>query len=500
MQPNIILSFSESIKEVLKSVKMSVFINGQLRHSASDKSITVFDPATEDVLTSIADTTPDEIQEAVTAAQTALDNAAWRKMTPSNRERILLKFADLVEQNTEEVAELLVLEQGKLKKDALGEVDACVRCFRYFAGFATKIQGSTLDVSLVAPDTDYFAYTKREPVGVVAAITPWNVPVMMFAWKVAPALACGCTMVLKPSEDTPLTALYLAQLFVQVGLPKGVLNVITGYGHTVGDALVKNKGINKITFTGSTATGRIIGKNAMDSLKRVTLELGGKNPVLVLDDADISKVPTAAARGIFYNQGQVCVSGSRIYLPQNRYDSLVGQIGDIAKKMTVGSGFDPSVSMGPLVSKTHQNRVLDYIESGKKDGVELVTGGGKGHEKGYFVEPTILANPNNKPMKVATEEIFGPVLIAMPYDDIEDLIQKANNSDYGLSASIWSQDISTVHRLIDRLKVGMIYVNSPVRSDPNLPLGGYKQSGIGRELGHSAIEQYTEIKSVCIAY
>jgi acyl-CoA reductase-like NAD-dependent aldehyde dehydrogenase len=487
-------------KEILSNLSNSIFINGKLIASKSAINIPVFDPATEDILTYIADATQDEVNHAVISAAEALESAAWRKMTPSNRERLLLKFADLIEMKTQEIAHLLVLEQGKLMKDALGEVDAAVRCFRYFAGFATKIQGNTLDVSLVAPNTDYFAYTKREPVGVVAAITPWNVPVMMFAWKVAPALACGCTMVLKPSEDTPLTALYLAQLSAEIGFPAGVLNVVTGYGTTVGDALVKHKLINKITFTGSTATGKIIGANAMQNLTRVTLELGGKNPVLVLDDADFTKVPAATARGIFYNQGQVCVSGSRIYVPYNQYDTIVNQLGNIAKKMTIGSGFDANSAMGPLVSKTHQHRVLDFIESGKKDGVEIIAGGNRGLEKGYFVEPTILANPTNKTMQVATEEIFGPVLIAMPYDDIEDLIQKANDSEYGLSASIWSQDISKVHRVIDRLKTGMIYVNSPVRSDPNLPLGGYKQSGIGRELGASAIEQYTEIKSVCIAY
>jgi acyl-CoA reductase-like NAD-dependent aldehyde dehydrogenase len=488
------------IKNTLDTLHNTIFINGKLVQSKSSTAIPVFDPATEDILTYIADATQDEVNQAVMSAAEALENANWRKMTPSNRERLLLKFADLIETKTQEIAHLLVLEQGKLMKDALGEVDAAVRCFRYFAGFATKIQGNTLDVSLVAPNTDYFAYTKREPVGVVAAITPWNVPVMMFAWKVAPALACGCTMVLKPSEDTPLTALYLAQLSAEIGFPEGVLNVVTGYGTTVGDALVKHKLVNKITFTGSTATGKIIGANAMRNLTRVTLELGGKNPVLVLDDADFTKVPAATARGIFYNQGQVCVSGSRIYVPHNQYDTIVNQLGDIAKKMTIGSGFDANAAMGPLVSKTHQNRVLDFIESGKEDGVEIIAGGNRGLEKGYFVEPTILANPTNKTMLVATEEIFGPVLIAMPYDDIEDLIQKANDSEYGLSASIWSQDISKVHRVIDRLKTGMIYVNSPVRSDPNLPLGGYKQSGIGRELGASAIEQYTEIKSVCIAY
>jgi acyl-CoA reductase-like NAD-dependent aldehyde dehydrogenase len=487
-------------RHCISTLHNKLFINGVMQVSVSQSFIAVFDPATENVLTHIADATIDETNIAVSAAKDALNGATWGKMTPSNRERLLLKFADAIEQKTQTVAQILVLEQGKLYKDALGEVDACIRCFRYFAGYATKIQGSTLDVSLTAPNTEYFAYTKREPVGVVAAITPWNVPVMMFAWKIAPALACGCTVILKPSEETPLTALYLAQISVEIGLPAGVLNVVTGYGNTVGDALVNNKDINKISFTGSTETGKKIGRNAMNRLTRLTLELGGKNPVLVLDDADFAKVPSAAARGIFYNQGQVCVSGSRIYLPQNRFDSMVNQLGDIAQKMTIGNGFDPNSSMGPLVSKLHQIKVLDYIKSGKEEGVELIAGGDKGNETGYFVQPTIMANPKNKTMRVSTEEIFGPVLIAMPYNDIEDLIEQANNSEYGLAASIWSQDISRVHKIIDRLKTGMIYVNSPVRSDPNLPLGGYKQSGIGRELGSSAIEQYTELKSVCISY
>ncbi len=500
MDKNNDYKISGTTKLHLEHLSNELFIDGRNIKSSSNITINVHNPADESVIATITDATLDEVNEAVFAANKALNNATWSKMTPSNRERMLLKWADLIEQVTKTIAEILVLEQGKLLKDALGEVDACVRCFRYFAGLATKIQGNTLDVSLIAPNTEYFAYTKREPVGVVAAITPWNVPVMMFAWKVAPALACGCTVVLKPSEETPLTALFLANLATEIGLPNGVLNVITGYGHTVGDALVKHKDIHKITFTGSTETGKIIGKNAMQNLTRVTLELGGKNPVLVLDDADFSKVPASIARGIFYNQGQVCVSGSRIYLPHNQYDSLVNQLGDIAKKMPIGNGFDPNVAMGPLVSKTHQNRVLDFINKGKKDGVEVIAGGEKRYENGYFVEPTILANPMNIAMQIAQEEVFGPVLIAMPYDDMEDLIQKANDSEYGLSASIWSQDISKVHRVIDRLKVGMIYVNSPVRSDPNLPLGGYKQSGIGRELGASAIEQYTELKSVCIAY
>lgn len=338
----------------------------------------------------------------------------------------------------------------------------------------------------------------------IAAETPGrprNVPIMMYAWKIAPAIACGCSVIFKPSESTPLTALRLAELSTKIShFPKGLINVITGTGAITGQAIIQHPAVSKITFTGSSNTGRIIGQNAAKLLKPFTLELGGKNPVLVLDDADFSKVPAGVCKGIFYNQGQVCVSGSRLYLPKHKFENTLADIVGIASKMKLGSGFEADTTLGPVVSEDHFKKVIHYIEEGKTDNIEIVTGGNKGRNKGYFIEPTIFANTENKKVSVESEEIFGPVITAMPYDDIDDLVRKANDTIYGLSASIWTSNIHKAHTLIDKIKAGIIYVNSPVRSDPNLPLGGFKQSGIGRELGKSAIDAYTEIKSVCINY
>jgi len=323
---------------------------------------------------------------------------------------------------------------------------------------------------------------------------------MMYAWKIAPAIACGCTVVFKPSEETPLTALRLAELSLAANIPEGVINIVTGTGAITGQAIINHPLVSKITFTGSTQTGRIIGQNAAKLLKDFTLELGGKNPVLVLDDADFSKVPAGVAKGIFYNQGQVCVSGPRLYLPKKQFDNTLADMAAIARKMPLGSGLEATTKLGPVVSEGHFQKVMQYIAEGKNDKMEVVAGGNRGLDKGYFVEPTIFANVDNQPVSVCTEEIFGPVIVAMPYEGIDDLLAKANNTPYGLSASIWTQNMSKAHHLIDKIKAGIIYVNSPVRSDPNLPLGGFKQSGIGRELGKTAIDAYTELKSVCIAY
>jgi phenylacetaldehyde dehydrogenase len=488
--------------QTAKNLGGKVFLDGGLRSpEASPKRIAVHDPATEKVLAKVPDTAPADVQLAVRSASDALHDRAWRSMTPAAKEKSLLNYADQIEKNAELLAHLLVLEQGKLLKDAQGEVSAAVGCFRYFAGWATKIEGSTLDVSLTAPDSEFFAYTKRQPVGVVAAITPWNVPVMMFAWKVAPALACGCTVVLKPSENTPLTALFLANLSTETGLPPGTLNVVTGYGRTTGDFLVKNPLVNKVSFTGSGATGKIVQKNAAEHFARVTLELGGKNPVIVLEDANMKKVKAGVTRGILYNQGQVCVAGSRLYLPKKHFDNTVADLGAALAAVKVSNGFDPMAELGPLVSASHQRKVMEFVAAGRAEGLELAAPGGFNPcEKGYFVSPALFANTQNRKVRVSQEEIFGPVLVAMPYDNIEDVIAKANDCAYGLSASIWTENLSAAHRLIDRLEAGLVFVNSPVRSDNNLPLGGFKQSGIGRELGRSAIEQYTEIKSVCILY
>ncbi len=487
-----------SVKAFLSQKKRSAYINGHFQNEGSGKTIPVVDPAEEITLVEVDICNSEIVNEAVQVAYHALEKGQWSKLLSNQREKMLIRYADIIEDNGEELAELLVLEHGKLLGDAKKEVSAAVNCFRYYAGFATKIEGSTIDVSLSGGP--HFAFTKREPIGVVGAIAPWNVPIMMYAWKIAPALACGCTIVFKPSEETPLTALRLAELSKQADIPDGVINIVTGTGHETGQAIINHPLVSKITFTGSTETGRIIGQNSAKLLKEFTLELGGKNPVLVLEDADFTKVPAGVSKGIFYNQGQVCVSGSRLYLPKKKFETTLADIAAITQKMTLGSGLDPNTKLGPVVSKTHFEKVNQYIEQGKADNIELVSGGNCPFDKGYFIEPTIFANTENKPVSISTEEIFGPVITAMPYDSLDDLLEKANNTKFGLSASIWTSDLGKAHYLIDKVKAGIIYVNSAVRSDPNLPLGGFKQSGIGKELGRSAIEGFTKLKSVCINY
>ncbi len=492
-----IVDLHPEVSSFLARKEYSSFVNGEYLAAQTNELISVHDPYSEEPIATIAEAGEPVVDIAAQAAVRAIKE--WKKVLPNQKEKALFDYATLIEAHAEELAQLLVLEHGKLFSDAKKEVSAAVNCFRYYAGWSTKIEGSTLDVSLSGGD--HFAYTKREPVGVVAAIAPWNVPIMMYAWKIAPALACGCAVIFKPSEFTPLTALRLAELSTSIShFPKGLINVVTGSGIKTGQAMIHHPSVAKVTFTGSSDTGRIIGQNAAKRLKSFTLELGGKNPVLVLDDADYTKVPGGICKGIFYNQGQVCVSGSRLFLPKAKFDNTLADMAGIASSMKLGSGFGPDTKLGPVVSEDHFKKVMQYIEEGKNDNIELVTGGHKGEGKGYFVEPTIFANTENKKVSVETEEIFGPVITAMPYDDFDDLLRKANDTIYGLSASIWTSNLHKAHRLIDQIKAGIIYVNSPVRSDPNLPLGGFKQSGIGKELGRSAIDAYTEAKSVCLHY
>ncbi|MFC5047029.1 aldehyde dehydrogenase family protein [Aquimarina hainanensis] len=476
----------------------SNFINGKWIDGSSDVTFSIHNPATEEEIQTISEAGNIDIDTAINAAHYQIYQGDWYKMLPNKKEAVLLKYADIIEQHTTELSELLVAEHGKLLADAQKEVGATVNCFRYYAGWATKIEGSTLGVSLSGGN--HFAYTQKEPIGVVAAIAPWNVPMMMYAWKIAPALACGCAVVFKPSEETPLTALRLAELSQEAGIPDGVINVVNGRGATVGNYLINHPKVHKITFTGSSQVGKNIGKQAGQNLKEFTLELGGKNPVLVLDDADLNSLPKGTTKGIFYNQGQVCVSGSRIYLPKQKYDTILSDIGDIAKTMKVGHGMDQTSQMGPLVSKSHMEHVIKYIDSGIAAGAEVIAGGNKLYNKGYYVAPTVFSNPDNHKIDILKQEIFGPVLVAVSYDGLDDLIQKANDTPYGLAASIWTKNVSNMHYLLSKLHAGMIYVNSPVRSDPNLPLGGFKQSGIGNELGKASIAAFTRSKSVVISY
>ncbi|WP_407655907.1 aldehyde dehydrogenase family protein [Capillimicrobium parvum] len=477
-----------------------MLIGGEWVEARSGKTFEVVDPTTARVIATVPEADRADVDAAVGAARAALDGP-WSRLLPHERQALILRLADLVEEHGEEIAALETLNQGKLLAVAeTVEVEMAADYLRYMAGWATKLEGSTLQLSpRMTEGVGYHAFTRPEPVGVVACIVPWNFPHLMAVWKVAPALATGCTAVLKPAEQTPLTALKFAALVEEAGFPPGVVNVVTGHGEPTGAALVKHKGIDKIAFTGSTAVGKRIGVEAMKNMTRVSLELGGKSPVLVLDDIDPEFIGPAMLGGLFFNSGQQCVAGSRLYAPARRFDEIVEKVAYYADFLKVGSPFDPNVQLGPVVSQVQRDRILEYIESGRADGAEVVLGGGVIEGDGYFVEPTILANTSHD-MRVVREEIFGPVLVAMPYRDLDDLVEKANDTEYGLAASIWSQNLSRVLELIPRIRAGTVWVNTHGVLDANMPFGGFKQSGIGREHGRAAIDHYTETKSVCIAY
>ncbi|MEW6642891.1 MAG: aldehyde dehydrogenase family protein [Pseudomonadota bacterium] len=477
-----------------------MLIDGQWVQSRSGRTLPVFDPSNGQVLTTVPAGAAADVDDAVNAARSAFEGAEWRKFRPVDRERLLLRLADAVEAHGDELAELECLDNGKsLVLARRVDLKNTIEFLRYIAGWATKIEGSTVDVSFPRPrDGDYFAYTRKEPVGVVGAIIPWNFPLMMAAWKIGPALATGCTIVLKPAEETPLTALRLGELLLEVGCPKGVVNIVTGEGPDAGAALASHPGIDKVAFTGSTEVGKLVGKAAMDNMTRASLELGGKSPVIVLDDADPAAVIGGAASAIFFNQGQVCTAGSRLYVQKALFDRVVDGIASSADKMKLGSGLDPATQIAPLVSERHRDRVWSYIEAGKTQGARAVTGASRPDHPGYFVRPTVFVEAENS-MRIVQEEIFGPVLVAMPFDDLDEIARKANDSPFGLGASIWSRDLSKVHRLIPKIKAGTVWVNCHNLIDPALPFGGYKQSGLGREMGRSVLDLYTENKSVCMA-
>lgn len=496
-------TLTEKLTQFLTKKKHSHFINGVYRPSSENDLIPVINPADEAVIGQVALGTKEDVNLAVATAKKAFHhNSPWRKMTPDDRGKILYRFADLITDNKETIAQLVTLENGKLLKDSKSsDVGGAAKTFRYYAGWTTKIEGETLDISQPQKGgRQNFAFTRREPIGVVAAIVPWNFPVSIAAWKVAPALAAGCTVVLKPSEETPLSALFLAELAIKAGMPEGVFNVVTGDGKTTGAALTAHPDIKKVTFTGSTFTGKIIGKTAMDNVTGVSLELGGKSPAIVFEDAiNFDAAAKGVAAGIFRNQGQVCVAGSRVYIQKKVFDKVLTDICHVAEKMKISHGFDETADLGPLVSKSHLRKVCGYIEKGKTDGASLVSGGQNPMDKGYYLQPTIFSAPDNQ-QTIIQEEIFGPVLVAVPFEDMEDALQKANDSKMGLAATVWTKDISKAMAMINRLEAGVVYVNSPVRSDPGLPLGGYKHSGIGRELGKVGVYNYTTLKSVNIVF
>jgi phenylacetaldehyde dehydrogenase len=476
-----------------------LLIGGEWVPSTSKVRIPVIDPATGAEVAVVADANAADVDKAVAAARTAFERGPWSTMLPAQREALLWRLADLIEQHADELAELESIDNGKTKKMAsIVDVPGARNHFRYMAGWATKIEGSTIEISVGAPEgVRVNAYTRREPVGVVAQIIPWNFPLVMAAWKLGPALAAGCTCILKPAEQTPLTALRLGELIIEAGFPPGVVNILTGYGETVGAALVTHPGVDKIAFTGSTLVGKAINKAATDTLKRVSLELGGKSPVIVLPDADVDSAIKGAAGGIFFNAGQVCAAGSRLYVHRKIFDRVVEGVGGAASSIRLGPGLDPSTQMGPLVSREQQERVLGYIESGKAEGASVVTGGDAPAHSGFFVKPTVLADVKRS-MRVVQEEIFGPVLVAQRFDDLDEVAALANDTPYGLSASIWSNDLKAVHRLVPKIKAGTVWVNTHGPVDANMPFGGFKHSGLGREHGRVGIEMYTELKSVCM--
>ena len=491
-----------ALQYVKSTTNKKMLIDGQFLDAASGRSFPIYNPATGDEIAMIPEADATDVDCAVKAARRAFDSGPWPRMLPVHRQNLLLKLADLIEKNGREIAQLETLNQGKLIDiSRIVEVNMAVDFVRYMAGWATKLEGSTLDLSLREPEGMRFhAYTLRQPIGVVAGITPWNYPHLMALWKIIPALACGCTTVLKPAEETPLTTLHLAELIMEAGFPPGVVNVITGFGETCGAPLTRHPGVNKIAFTGSTEVGKLIAHAAVDNMTRTSLELGGKSPVIVLDDIDPEHIAPNAAMAIFFNQGEACVAGSRVYFPRDRYDEMLERLVDMTDFLKLGSGFDTNVHMGPLVSKTHHERVLGMIENGRRQGGSVVCGGGAPAEApGYFVKPTIFADVNHE-MDIVREEVFGPVLTVMPYEDIEDAVAKANDSKFGLAASIWSNNISKVLDLVPRIRAGTVWVNCHSVFDPNLPFGGVKLSGMGKEHGRAALDLFTENKSVCIAY
>jgi phenylacetaldehyde dehydrogenase len=488
---------SPKIRQFLKTPRQ-MLINGKWvdAMSGGDSTFHVYNPATGEVLATVASGDHADVDLAVKAARHALEHGPWSRMTHGQRGKLIWKLADLIEENLEEFAQIESLDNGKpLAVARVADIPLAIDNFRYMSGWATKIEGRTIPLSNLGQD--YFAYTVREPVGVVGQIIPWNFPLLMAAWKLGPALAAGCTVVLKPAEQTPLTALRLGELFEEAGFPPGVVNIVTGYGETAGAAIAGHPDIDKVAFTGSTEVGKLILHAAAGNLKKVSLELGGKSPNIVFADADLETAIHGATNAIFFNHGQCCCAGSRLYIEQKIFDEVVAGVSENARNYKVTEGFDPQCDMGPLVSDEQLDRVLGFIAAGQKEGAKTVIGGHRVGDHGYFVAPTLLTNVRPG-MKVVDEEIFGPVVCAMPFEKTEEVTAQMNNSPFGLAGAIWTQDLSKAHRMTRAMKSGTVWVNCYNVFDAALPFGGYKQSGWGREMGPEVFELYTQVKSVCI--
>jgi len=488
------LPSSETRSSLARPFQM--LVDGAWSNAASGDTLDVVNPADGTVFAAIPAGDGVDVDRAVSAARTAFEDRRWTSMTPGARARVLWRIADLVEARANELAELETLDNGKPVTAARAmDVPAAAAAFRYWAGWCTKVSGQTHAVDLPG---EYLAYTAREPVGVVALITPWNFPLVMASAKLAPALAAGCAIVLKPAEQTSLTALRLGEVMMEAGIPAGVINIVTGLGRTAGAALANHPEVDKISFTGSTAVGKELVGAARGNLKRLTLELGGKSPTIIFPDADLSRAIPAAANGIFRNAGQMCAAGSRLYVERSRFDEVVEGVVAHAGQFKMGAGLDLSTTLGPLVSRAQHERVLSYVEAARQEGATLATGGQAHGEAGYFVAPTVVIDTHPR-MRVVREEIFGPVLVATPVDDLDDLAALANDTEFGLSASIWTRDVAAAHRLARRLKAGTVTINTGMVTGPNLPFGGFKQSGWGREGGAEGIDAYLESKTVITA-
>ena len=475
------------------------FINGKFVQGSHGQTLAVIDPTSGETVSHVPAGNASDIDRAVKAARNAFESGPWRKMRGGERERLLLRLADLLDANATELSEIESVNSGRILADTRAfDVDLSVSYLRYMAGWATKIQGNTIEPSIPYASGNFFAMTLREPIGVVGAITPWNVPLGQAIWKIAPALATGCTLVLKPAEQTPLTALRFAALIAEAGIPDGVVNIVTGLGEAAGAALVAHPAIDKISFTGSTQVGRRIAEAAARNMKHFTLELGGKSPMVVLEDADLDVTIPGAAMGIFANHGQVCCAGSRLFVHEAVYDKVVAGIAKIADGIKLGPALSPDTQMGPLVSSGQQKRVLGYIQSGREQGAEVVAGGEAVEGPGSYVRPTIFANVNPG-MRIVQEEIFGPVLTVSRFNDLNDVLKRANDTEFGLGASVWTRDVNKAHWFIRNLRAGTVWVNTHSVLDLAVPFGGFKQSGVGHELGEEAIRHHTRLKSAILS-
>ncbi len=485
---------TEPRRTTRRAFQTQMLIDGKWRESVSGKRFATVNPATEEVIAEVAEGDAADIALAVKAARKAFDTGPWRKADARDRGIMMNRLADLIESHIDELAELETLDNGKpISESRHADLPLVVDCFRYYAGWADKIHGQTIPIR-----GNYFCYTKREPVGVAGQIIPWNFPMLMVAWKWGPALAAGCTVVLKPAEQTPLTALRLGELALEAGFPEGVINIVPGFGETAGAALVAHPGVDKIAFTGEGKTAQIIMRSAAETLKRITFELGGKSPNIVFADADLDAAVDGAILGLYLNQGQCCCAGSRVFAQESIYDAFVGRLAEKVKGRKLGDPFDPATQQGPQVDKAQYDKIMSYIEHGKSQGARCVTGGERHGDKGFFITPTVFADVRDD-MAIARDEIFGPVMSVVKFADTEEVIERANTTDYGLAAAVWTRDIGKAHAIANRVRAGTVWVNCYDVFDAAAPFGGFKRSGIGRELGEKALDNYTELKTVTVA-